>query len=467
MSPEPKKSEKKSKLTPAELIELTKTKPHVPLHAGLREGDTGDQVSQLQNYLSRFGYLHSSELQAFGVPDGRAAAPAGRSGHFDENTAQALKKFQDFNHLPVTGVLDEDTVALMHKPRCGFPDVAEFVLQGNKWTKTNLTYGFQNFSPDLNQAQIRSAIQQALAQWTAVTPLSFSEVPAASADMVIRFASGDHGDGSPFDGPSGILAHGFYPPPNGGAIAGDLHFDEAETWTINVPPSGIDLVSVALHEFGHTLGLAHSTISTAVMAPYYTGAHRTLESDDISGIQALYGSKIMWHGWESLGGVLTSSPAVSSWASGRLDCFGRGTDNALWHKWFSGGWSGWESLGGVLTSAPAAVSWGPNRIDVFARGTDNALWHKWFNGSWHNWESLGGVLTSGPGVSSWASGRLDCFARGTDNAMWHKWFNGGWSGWESLGGVITSDPDAVSWAPNRIDAFARGTDNAMWHKWWG
>ncbi|MCX6630732.1 MAG: matrixin family metalloprotease, partial [Candidatus Solibacter sp.] len=132
---------------------------------------------------------------------------------------------------------------------------ADFVLQGNKWTKTALTYGFQNFTPDLTQAQIRGAIQQALAQWSAVTPLTFSEVPFASTpDMVIRFVAGDHGDGSPFDGPSGVLAHGFYPPPNGGAIAGDLHFDEAETWTVNLPPSGFDLVAVALHEFGHTLG---------------------------------------------------------------------------------------------------------------------------------------------------------------------------------------------------------------------
>ncbi|WP_108718751.1 hypothetical protein [Miniimonas sp. S16] len=180
-----------------------------------------------------------------------------------------------------------------------------------------------------------------------------------------------------------------------------------------------------------------------------------------------------WSGWESLGGILTSGPAVASWAHGRLDVFVRGTDNALWHKWFrrgtfgiGGGWSGWESLGGVLTSDPAAVSWSEGRIDVFVRGTDNALWHKWFAGGWSGWESLGGVLTSGPGVSSWAPGRLDVFVRGTDNAMWHKWFQAGWSGWESLGGVLTSDPDAVSWGPNRIDSFVRGTDGALWHKWW-
>ena len=172
-----------------------------------------------------------------------------------------------------------------------------------------------------------------------------------------------------------------------------------------------------------------------------------------------------WSGWESLGGVLSSGPDVSSWASGRLDVFVRGTDNALWHKWFNGTWSGWESLGGVLTSDPTAVSWGEGRIDVFARGADNALWHKWFNGTWSGWESLGGTLSSGPDVSSWASGRLDVFVRGADNALWHKWFNGIWSNWESLGGVLTSDPAAVSWSEGRIDVFVRGSDNALWHKW--
>ncbi|TQJ31153.1 matrixin family metalloprotease [Microbacterium sp. SLBN-146] len=458
--------DKLAAVSPAELIELTTRKPSVPEHAGLREGDEGKTVSQLQDYLKTFGYLGSETLEAFGVPRGRAAAEGEVEGVFDATTAEALRGFQEFNNLPVTGELDEDTVALMHRPRCGFPDLAEFTLQGNKWGRTALTFGYQNFSSDLSQAAVRTALTQALAQWSAVTPLTFTEIPtAASPDMIVRFVTGDHGDGSTFDGAGGVLAHAFYPPPNGGAIAGDLHFDEAETWTVNTPPTGVDLVSVALHEFGHSLGLAHSAVAGAVMAPFYAGAHRTLEADDIAGIQALYGSRTGWRGWESLGGVLTSGAGVSSWASGRLDLFVRGTDNALWHKWFNGGWSHWETLGGVLTSDPAAVSWSNGRIDVFVRGTDNALWHKWFDGRWSHWESLGGVLTSGPAVSSWASGRLDVFVRGTDNALWHKWFDGRWSHWESLGGVLTSDPAAVSWGNGRIDVFVRGTDNALWHKW--
>lgn len=172
-----------------------------------------------------------------------------------------------------------------------------------------------------------------------------------------------------------------------------------------------------------------------------------------------------WHDWESLGGVLTSAPAASSWAAGRLDLFVRGTDRALWHKWFDGSWHEWESLGGGLSSGPAAASWGTGRVDVFVRGDDNALWHKWFDGHWHDWESLGGVLTSDPAVASWAPGRLDVFARGTDNALWHKWFDNGWHDWESLGGILTSAPGVTAWGPGRLDVVVRGTDNASWHKW--
>ncbi|MCA1564495.1 MAG: S8 family peptidase [Acidobacteria bacterium] len=173
-----------------------------------------------------------------------------------------------------------------------------------------------------------------------------------------------------------------------------------------------------------------------------------------------------WSSWESLGGACVQGVGASSWATNRLDTFVIGTDNALWHKWFSGSWSGWESLGGVCASAPSAVSWGANRIDAFVIGTDRAMWHRWFSGSWSGWESLGGVCTLGTGAAAWGANRLDTFVIGTDRALWHKWFSGSWSGWESLGGVCTSAPAAVSWGANRIDVFVIGTDRALWHKWW-
>jgi peptidoglycan hydrolase-like protein with peptidoglycan-binding domain len=464
------RSKKAKTVSEAELVQLTSKKDNVPQSAGLAEGDQGTDVARLQHYLLDFGYMQAPNLEPFGAETRGLAEPPATLGVFDDNTVQALESFQEFNGLPVTGELDEATLELMNKPPCGFPDVAEFVLQGSKWTKTNLTYGYQNFTPDLTQAQTRTAIVQAFGLWSAVTPLTFTEVPIGSnPDIVIRFVAGNHGDGNNFDGPGGVLAHAYYPPPGGGTLAGDTHFDEAETWSVNLPASGIDLVTVAGHEFGHALGLAHSQVNGALMYAYYGGPHRKVEADDIAGIQALYGSGRRWYGWENLGGILTSGVGVSSWAANRIDTFVRGADNAMYHKWWNGSsWLGWENLGGILTSAPAAVSWGPNRIDTFVRGTDNRMYHKWWNGSsWLGWENLGGILTSGIGVSSWAANRLDCFVRGTDNRMYHKWWNGSsWQGWENLGGGLTSAPAAVSWGPNRIDTFVRGTDNAMWHKWW-
>ncbi|MDD3168984.1 MAG: sialidase, partial [Eubacteriales bacterium] len=161
-----------------------------------------------------------------------------------------------------------------------------------------------------------------------------------------------------------------------------------------------------------------------------------------------------WSDWEDLGGILTSAPAVASWQINRLDVFGRGQNQALWHKWWDGSrWSDWEDLGGILTSAPGAVSWGPNRIDVFGVGQNQSLWHKWWDGSrWSAWEDLGGILTAAPAVASWQANRLDVFGIGQNRSLWHKWWDGSrWSAWEDLGGSLTSAPAAVSWGPNRID----------------
>ncbi|MCV2356994.1 hypothetical protein LNV09_22860 [Paucibacter sp. B2R-40] len=175
-----------------------------------------------------------------------------------------------------------------------------------------------------------------------------------------------------------------------------------------------------------------------------------------------------WQGWESLGGSIQSAPAICSWSPGRLDIFAVGTDHRMYHKWFQGGWSAWESLGGQFSSDPCAVSWGPNRIDLFARGMDSAMYHMWWDGAhWGGWESLGGVLASGPAVSSWSANRLDCFVKGTDSKLFHKWWDGNsWSGWENLGGYVGGEPGAESWGPNRIDVFYPGASFHMMHKWW-
>lgn len=123
--------------------------------------------------------------------------------------------------------------------------------------------------------------------------MTFTETTSFSrADITIAFFIGDHGDGEPFDGVLGTLAHAFAPP------VGRFHLDGEENWVINgdfnnaSPYSAIDLESVAVHEIGHLLGLGHSSVEEAIMYPTISSGVRkvVLDADDIAGVQELYGA---------------------------------------------------------------------------------------------------------------------------------------------------------------------------------
>lgn len=241
-----------------------------------------------KRYLEQFGYLEHPTLEAFGFALHKAFVPALTMAPQQDRVAQALRTFQAHFGLPVTGELDDTTLSFMERPRCGFPDVGSFVLQGNKWTKETVLFRIDELSTDIGAADLARAVREALQLWSAVANIDFASGEAA--DMVIRFVSGDHGDGFGFDGAGRVLAHAFFPPPNGGALAGDAHFDDAETWSTS-GSGGIDLVTVGAHEIGHALGLAHSAEAGALMYPYYSGPHRFLHADDVAGVQMLYGAR--------------------------------------------------------------------------------------------------------------------------------------------------------------------------------
>lgn len=163
---------------------------------------------------------------------------------------------------------------------------SKYNVGDSKWNKNVLYYYINNTSNHLTYYEREQAIQNAFAQWEQYTTLTFVQVNNPTiADLHIRWTTGDHGDGHPFDGSSGVLAHAYYPPPSGGSYAGDLHFDDDENWSIG--NAGIDLESVALHEIGHLLGIEHSNDPNAVMYPYYN-YNRTLHYDDVMAVQQLY-----------------------------------------------------------------------------------------------------------------------------------------------------------------------------------
>lgn len=217
-----------------------------------------------------------------------------------DNMIAAITRFQQFMHLPVTGKLDAATSAEMKKPRCGNADVDIWgkrvkrydISSNTKWlNKPQINYYVQ-YGPDLSASTQNKVFARAFKFWSDVSSLTFYQVYKPEwADIKISFGTGAH-DGTsvesicdtPFDGKGGVLAHAYYPED------GRAHFDDTETYT-DETDEGTNLLYIAVHELGHSLGLGHSDVKGTIMWPSYRGYRPNLQlhEDDIAGIQALYG----------------------------------------------------------------------------------------------------------------------------------------------------------------------------------
>jgi len=245
-------------------------------------------MTHVVGHLSKYGYLSSEETSD------------------SKKTEDAVKKYQAYQGIEVTGKCDSKTSFQMDLPRCCHKDGQKrrtrklsmaasqsrdlTLYEDDKWEKNKLTWRVTKFSSQgMPKELVQESLRRAFYVWEKHADITFEWVETGVPDLEIRWEVGDHGDGDPFDGSGGTLAHAFFP--QGDRLSGDLHFDDQETWTLGTAAVGVNLTQAAAHEIGHSLGLDHSSDSSALMAPIYRGYKQEfdLQPDDIEKIQALYG----------------------------------------------------------------------------------------------------------------------------------------------------------------------------------
>lgn len=153
--------------------------------------------------------------------------------------------------------------------------------------RTELTYSLGALGTRTEPGATRAEIVRALAEWSRVVAVSFRETSnrTAARNLDILFATGEHGDPFPFRAGSSVLGHSFFPaPPNPEPLAGDIHVNDAWSWSIG---GQWDIYSLMLHEIGHSLGIGHTDRPESVMYPYYRKAEQLTEVD-IASIRQLY-----------------------------------------------------------------------------------------------------------------------------------------------------------------------------------
>uniref|UniRef100_A0A0K8T5Z3 Peptidase metallopeptidase domain-containing protein n=1 Tax=Lygus hesperus TaxID=30085 RepID=A0A0K8T5Z3_LYGHE len=262
------------------------------------------------SYLTQFGYLPEADRETGFL-------------RTESQLRESIKNLQRFGNIPATGDIDDDTLELMSRPRCGIQDIPNFykrrrrrfAVHGQKWHTTNLSWSLRtkNFNnSSLDYGRLRADLHRALQLWARHSRLTFAEVNSDNADILVYFEKGFHGDGYPFDGQGQVLAHAFFP---GGGRGGDVHFDIEEPWQLTGDEengNGVNLFVVAAHEFGHSLGLSHSSVADSLMYPWYNSNNDLsgefdLSDDDRYGIQQIYGAK------DRLWGKNTGDKPVHRW----------------------------------------------------------------------------------------------------------------------------------------------------------
>jgi hypothetical protein len=173
-----------------------------------------------------------------------------------------------------------------------------YTTSGAKWKTNQVVYYVDPTNLDVSSSAALGAIRQGGDAWGTQSKANISLVYGGPISGGVLANDGKNEvffrNATSTDGASVIATTYTWWDSNGNMTDGDMVFWDASqkffTGTSGCS-GGVYIEDVATHEFGHMLGLNHSTATDATMYPSVTQCAqtgRTLASDDIAGIQALY-----------------------------------------------------------------------------------------------------------------------------------------------------------------------------------
>jgi hypothetical protein len=177
-------------------------------------------------------------------------------------------------------------------------DSRAYVTNGVRWNQTPVPYYVNPANLDLPTNVIVPAMQAGADSWalqsTAAFAFTFSGTSTQTANTndginLVLFRNAEMG--------SAIATTYSWYTNNSRLIDTDIVFWDGGfqffTGTTGCS-NGFYIEDIATHEFGHALGLGHSTSASATMFPstsYCNTANRSLDADDVAGVEQIYGRR--------------------------------------------------------------------------------------------------------------------------------------------------------------------------------